>query len=647
MTVVDEVKSRLDIVEIISTYVTLNRSGQRYKAPCPFHQEKTPSFVVYPDRQSWHCFGACASGGDVFSFVMRAESLDFAETLKRLSQQAGVALPTSQRHTRENLAYQINEAAKSFYQGILASDQGVSTRSYLEKRGLTGDSLARFELGLSPPDGESLGNYLTKTGFSLEQLTEAGVVRVNDRGQSRDLFRGRLIIPIRNSRGELGGFGSRTLDDSGPKYLNSARTAVFDKGRILYGLHLAQEAARQQGLVVVEGYMDVIMAHQHGFTNVVASMGTALTRDQVAEVRRLTGKVVMALDPDAAGQQATLRSLATSWEVFQKLVTERDRKQQNGETIIFQRQEDLELKIMSLPDNLDPDELIRRSPQEWAGLVEGAVPLFEYLLPAVSQQLDISTSRGKTRVAELLFPFIAAVPEPIQQDLYFQQLAAYIGVDQGTLKASTGRLAAGRVSSHSGRSSTGTARRPNPDDTEMKSTASSFASLERDPIEEYCLALALQHPNLVPETALVPEHFRRPENRELAGQLLQLTQNPPGDIGSPGNTGPPGDIGSDAATGQKLKQIVAPALQEQLELLIEKELPPVEARNRLRVLQSAVRRLEDRFLRELKIEEAIWFSEEQPDILEEPNPNILDVNQRIRGNESNRSWLDRKTLSGR
>jgi len=631
MTVVDEVKSRLDIVEVISSYVTLNRSGQRYKAPCPFHQEKTPSFVVYPDRQSWHCFGACGSGGDVFSFVMQMEKLDFAETLKRLSQQAGVTLPTSQRHSREQVAYQINEAAKSYYQGILASDQGISVRTYLEKRGLTGDSLARFELGLSPPDGESLGIHLTGKGFSPDQLKEAGVVRINDRGQSRDFFRGRLIIPIRNSQGELGGFGSRALDDSGPKYLNSARTPVFDKGRILYGLHLAQEAARQQGLVVVEGYMDVIMAHQHGFANVVASMGTALTGDQVAEVRRLTSKVVMALDPDAAGQQATLRSLATSWEVFQKLVTERDRRQRSRETIMFQRQEDLELKVMSLPDNLDPDELIRRSPQEWTELVEGAVPLFEYLLPAVSQQLDISTPRGKARVVEILFPFIAAVPEPIQQDLYFQQLAAYIGVDEATLKASTGRLATGRTSKQAGGSGSPVAgRRPNPAGREADSTASPFARLDRDPIEEYCLALALQHPDLVPETALAPEHFRRPENRELAGQLLQLTQEPVEEV-----------------AGEKLKESVAPALQEQLEFLIAKELPPVEARNRLRVLQSAVRTLEQRFLRELKIEEAIWFSEEQLDILEEPNPAILDINQRIKGNESTRSWLDRKTLSGR
>ena len=626
MTVVDDVKSRLDVVEIISSYVTLDRSGRRYKAPCPFHQEKTPSFMVYPDRQSWHCYGACASGGDVFSFVMRAENLDFAETLKRLAQQAGVTLPTGQRPTREQDAYQINEAAKGFYQDLLASDQGSSARGYLEKRGLTQDSLGKFELGLSPRDGQSLGNYLAQKGFSLGQLTEAGVVRVNARGQSQDLFRGRLIIPIRNSRGDLAGFGSRALDDSVPKYLNSARTPVFDKGRVLYGLYLAQEAARQQGLVVVEGYMDVIMAHQNGFTNVVASMGTALTGDQVAEIRRLTSQVVMALDPDAAGQQATLRSLATSWEVFQKLVSERDKKERSRETIIFQRQEELDLKVMSLPDNLDPDELIRRSPQEWTALVEEAVPLFEYLLPAVSNQLDISSTQGKARVADMLFPFIAAVPEPIQQDLYFQQLAAYLGVAEGTLKASIAKFA--NPTARSG--SAGVSRPARTTAGEAESTSSPFAQLDRDPVEEYCLALALQHPDLLPEAGLVPEYFRRPENRELASQMLRLMD----------------DLQVED-TVQRMSQDLAPALQEQLDFLMAKELPPLEAPNRLPALQSTVRRLEDRFLRELKIEEAIWFSEEQPDVLEGPNPNILDINQRLKGIESARSWLDRKTLSGR
>ena len=519
MTVVDDVKSRLDILEVVSGYVPLNRSGRSYKAPCPFHQERTPSFFVFPDRQTWRCFGACATGGDVFSFVMRAENLEFAEVLNRLAQQAGVVLPTRQRRGEQQVAFELNEKAREYFQEILASRRGAAALAYLKQRGLTQQTVDSFELGLSPADGESLRNYLSQHGFTLEQSAMAGAVRGGDNGYYHDLFRGRLMIPIRNGQGELGGFGGRALEDATPKYLNSPRTPVFDKGRILYALHLAKESARQQGVVVVEGYMDAIMAHQHGFTNVVASMGTALTGDQVAEIRRLTGQVVMALDPDAAGQQATLRSLATSWEVFQKLAADRDNKVRGKEPIIFQRQENLTLRVAVLPEGLDPDEVIRRSPEEWSKLIEGAVPLFEYLLPALSSEVDLSTPQGKARLVETMFPFVAAVPEPIQQDHYFQALAAHVGVGGETLRASVARFA-----TQSGRGRQGNPRRnPGPPPPEASAASSAFARLDRDPVEEYCLALVLQHPELLKNGGQIqPEYFRRMENREIFNQLTML-----------------------------------------------------------------------------------------------------------------------------
>ena len=267
------------------------------------------------------------------------------------------------------------------------------------------------------------------------------MVRKNDRGEYRDWFRGRLIIPIRNPRGELCGFGSRSIDNAVPKYLNSSKTAIFDKGTILFGLNLAKKSARTDGLVIVEGYIDAIMAHQNQFTNVVASMGTALTFEQVSEVRKVTNKVVMALDPDAAGQQATLRSLASSWDVFQKTVVASRSKVRDKNPLLFNRQEDLELKIASLPDGLDPDELIRRSPAEWTNLLTNAKPLFEYLLPAMANQLDVSTPEGKSRVVEVLFPFIASISDPLQQDLYFQRLANYLDIPEHTLKANIHNIA--------------------------------------------------------------------------------------------------------------------------------------------------------------------------------------------------------------
>ena len=309
MTVIDDIKSRLDITDVVSKYVTLQRSGANSKANCPFHQEKTPSFYVFPGRQSWRCFGACATGGDVFSFVMRAENLEFKDTLERLAQQAGVELPKRQERAEQRSATDINEETRAYFQRLLASDRGKPARDYLERRGLSQQAVEKFELGLSPGDGQSLRNHLERQGFSPQQMDLAGVTRTMDSGQQRDLFRGRLMFPIRNGQGGLGGFGARALDDSQPKYLNSPRSPVFDKSRILYALHLAKDSARQQGVVIVEGYMDAIAAHEKGFTNVVASMGTAITEHQVAEIRRITGDVTMALDADAAGQQATLRSL--------------------------------------------------------------------------------------------------------------------------------------------------------------------------------------------------------------------------------------------------------------------------------------------------------------------------------------------------
>lgn len=621
MTVVDDVKSRLDILEVVSGYVPLNRSGRSYKAPCPFHQERTPSFFVFPDRQTWRCFGACATGGDVFSFVMRAENLEFAEVLNRLAQQAGVVLPTRQRRGEQQVAFELNEKAREYFQEILASRRGAAARAYLKQRGLTQQTVDSFELGLSPSDGESLRNYLSQHGFTLEQSAMAGAVRGGGSGYYHDLFRGRLMIPIRNGQGELGGFGGRALEDATPKYLNSPRTPVFDKGRILYALHLAKESARQQGVVVVEGYMDAIMAHQHGFTNVVASMGTALTGDQVAEIRRLTGQVVMALDPDAAGQQATLRSLATSWEVFQKLAADRDNKVRGKEPIIFQRQENLTLRVAVLPEGLDPDEVIRRSPEEWSKLIEGAVPLFEYLLPALSSQVDLSTPQGKARLVETMFPFVAAVPEPIQQDHYFQALAAHVGVGGETLRASVARFA-----TQSGRGRQGDPRRnPGPPPSEASAASSAFARLDRDPVEEYCLALVLQHPELlINGEDIRPEYFRRMENREIFNQLTMLA---------------PAQLNESVTS--LLRQAAGQELTEHLESLLNKELPPLEHHRRAAALQNTAHRLEERYLRELKAEEGMKFSEETADLLEEPHQEILDLNQRIKTNENARNWITR------
>ena len=612
MTVVDDIKGRLDIVEVVSRHVALQRSGRSYKANCPFHEERTPSFFVFPDRQSWRCFGGCASGGDVFSFVMRAENLEFGEVLRRLAQQTGVALPRRERRDEQQNVSQINEAARTHFQRQLASAQGSQARDYLEQRGLDRENIEKFELGLSPPDGESLNNHLLHQGFSAEHLVLAGVVRAGEDGRHRDLFRDRLMMPIRNGQGELSGFGARTLGEAEPKYLNSPRSAVFDKGRILYGLHLAKEAAIQQGVVVVEGYMDTIAAHQHGFNNVVACMGTALTEHQVAEIRRLTHRVTMALDPDAAGRQATLRSLENSWRVFQARVAGKAQG-----TTLFQRQDMPEIRVAVLPAGEDPDQLIRRSPQEWAELVEGASPLFNYVLEALSDQVDAATPQGKARLVELLFPLVAAVPEPAQQDHYFQLLASHLGVTQETLQASVGRPTVARRSRSVASSS-------------PSATPSAFARLDQDPVEDYCLAVMLRYEELgeVAE-ALRPEYFRRMENREIFARWRLARQQ-----------------GVEGPLAPWLKETIDDELSEHLGSLLERYLPPLDSPRRSAAFQDAVGRLEERHLKEMKIEEGMRFAEAPPESLEQEYPEVLELNRRIKEKQGMRTLLE-KDLSWR
>ena len=601
MTVVDDIKGRLDILEVVSRYVPLQRSGRSHKAPCPFHQEKTPSFFVFPERQSWRCFGACATGGDVFSFVMRSENMEFGDALKHLAQQTGVELPNLEKRNQNQGNFDINESARIYFQELLASAKGTEARAYLDRRGVSAQAIDKFELGLSP--SESLKNHLVKQGFSLQQLNQAGIVRTSQNGWNHDLFRSRLMFPIRNGQGGLGGFGARALDDSQPKYLNSPRTPVFDKGHILYGLHLAKESARQEGIVIVEGYMDAVAAHQEGFNNVVASMGTALTENQVAEIRRLTKDVTMALDADVAGQQATLRSLESSWRVLQTQVVGRSQG-----TTLFQRPEMLNLKIAVMPEGMDPDDLIHRSPDEWTQLIQEGPSYIEYLLKVLPVQLDASTPQGKAQIVSVVLPSIQAVPEPFQQDHYFQMLADQLGVTRETLQATIDRPGAARQT-----------RRAQP--RTRPASGLTFTGPDGDPLEEYCLTLLLHEPDLEESAeGLQPEYFRQMENREIFNQWVRVCQGRQGE--------------SSAAS---LSGLVEEELTSRLDALLNKEMPPLDPLSRQAAFRDVVIRLESRYLVELKAEEEIRFSESSTDIMEDSHLDVLEINQRIKMNQNLRN----------
>ncbi|MCY4366449.1 MAG: DNA primase [Chloroflexi bacterium] len=640
MAVIDDIKARLDILDVVSGYVSLQRSGRAFKACCPFHQERTPSFYVNQERQSWHCFGACATGGDIFGFIMKAENLEFREALQRLAQQAGVALPTRERQSEHEDLFRLNEVAREFFQQYLASSMGSDARAYVEGRGINKETVSKFELGLSPRDGQGLFNHLLKSGFTPEMTVRAGASYQRQDGGHVDAFRGRLIIPIRNGQGELAGFGSRALDDSMPKYLNTGRTPVFDKGRTLYGMYLARDSARQQGIVIVEGYMDAISAHQHGYDNVVASMGTALTEYQVAEVLRTTRQVTMALDADAAGQQATLRSLESSWQVFQNRQV-----WQSGGASSPQRQEDLNLRVAILTDGKDPDEVIRQSPEKWEELVSNGVPLFDYLLPALSAQVNTSTPEGKVRMVERVSPFIYAVNEPILQDSYLRKLADFLAVRDETLRATLNRPNMRQADSRSANGARGNGARANsagPGERPSNRNGvdrSALLAEERDSLDERCLTLLLQFPDLaedLPELGgLPPEYFRRPENREIYVQLTRAW------------TEAPEMLMPDNSLSEQTKRYLLPELGEHVERLASRKLPPMEPWVRKDEFHQVLARMEERQLKELKAAEQIRFSGDLTEIPEEATEETLNLNRKIKENQDSREQYSQKVLRGR
>ncbi len=435
MSVIDEVKDRLDIVEVISSYVPLQKSGRNYKALCPFHSEKTPSFVVFPDSQHWHCFGACSEGGDVFTFVMKREGWDFRTALEELARRAGVELrprtpaQVEAQDEADRLRSALTTAAQYYNHLLRHAPEAEAARAYVTRRGLSDETIERFLLGYSLPGWERTRAYLTERGYTVEELAKAGLLVQREDGSSTyDRFRERLMIPIRDAQGRIIGFGARTLDPEGvPKYINSPQTVLFDKSRTLFGLDLARQAIRREDrVVIVEGYMDVMQAHQAGFANVVAQMGTALTEPQLRQLQRYTKRFVLALDPDAAGVQATLRGVEVAREAleqeWQPIFDPRG-------LVGYEARLGAEIRILRLPGDQDPDDLIREGPQRWATLVEEAVSVVDFYLQILLEGLDLDDTKAKARVVDTLLPVLRAVANPVEREDYVQKMARALRVD--------------------------------------------------------------------------------------------------------------------------------------------------------------------------------------------------------------------------
>ncbi len=435
---IEDIKSRLDIIEVISLHVSLKKAGRNYKGLCPFHNEKTPSFVVFPGQGTYHCFG-CNAGGDIFTFVMKTLNLDFSDALRMLAEKAGVELPERQMAQEDREAHQrlldlMSAAAGYFNHLLLHAEAAASARAYLERREISRQTIETFQLGYALDEWESLGRYLGSKGYKPEEVLQAGlaVQREGDRGQY-DRFRGRVIYPIRNLKGQVVGFGGRVLDDSHPKYLNSSDSPVFTKGANLYGIDQARQAIIEAGAaVVVEGYMDVLAAHQRGFRNVVASLGTAITEEQLRLLKRYSKNIVLALDPDTAGAEATLRGLDVARQSLDRVtvaVPTPKRDYFSREYIRYEYKLDANLRIATMPDGKDPDDVLRADPQEWARLIEAAAPVVDYYLSAVLAQADLSNPKGIATAVSRLAPILAEVPDPTARAVYTQRLADRLKLD--------------------------------------------------------------------------------------------------------------------------------------------------------------------------------------------------------------------------
>ncbi len=439
MDVVEEIKARLDIVDVIGSYISLQRSGKNYKALCPFHEEKTPSFIVFPETQTWHCFGACNTGGDIFSFVMKKEGVDFKEALRMLAQRAGIPLeeqrqgPDEGGELRERLRA-MHAAATAYYQENLHRRPiGKVAREYVKQRGLSAEIIATFQLGYAPDAWDGLMKYLAGLGYTEEEMEQGGLIIRREDGRTYDRFRNRLIIPIHDTQGRVIAFAGRVIGSGEPKYLNSPQTPLFDKGRTLYGYYQAVRTIRSEDrVIIVEGYMDVLAAHQAGFRNVVASMGTALTATQLRLLSRHTKHIILALDADTAGQKAALRGVEVAREALDR----------NVEPFItptgalrFQASLDVDIRLLTLPEGFDPDDLIRQDPQQWATLVEEALPVVEFYLEHVRNTLDLNTPEGKRDAVRIMSPLIQEITDATVRDHYLQQLARLLRVDERALAA--------------------------------------------------------------------------------------------------------------------------------------------------------------------------------------------------------------------
>jgi DNA primase len=416
----EEIKSRVDIHDLIAEYLQLKQSGAgSFKAICPFHSEKTPSFHVSTEKQIWHCFG-CGKGGDCFAFLMEIEGMDFPEALRHLGNKVGVEVTrfSSEKTNEHQRLTGINELAGKFFEKVLTDSPSASAaREYVGKRGISEDLRAKFGLGFAPEGWDTLVAFLQKRGFNGSEIERAGLALRRKSGDGWiDRFRNRVMIPLRNAHGDTVGFTGRAMpgsDDQGPKYMNSPETPIYHKGKLLFGLDLAKRAIKDAGcLIIVEGNLDVVASHKAGVANVVASSGTALTPEQLDLIKRYTKTIVFSFDADAAGFKAARRGIALA------------------------RAAGFDIRVAVLPPSAgkDPDEAVQKDPSLWSGAVSRTVPIMQYYIDRAITGRDLSNVDDKRAIAALILPELATIQDVVEREHWLQVSADLLRTDIAVLR---------------------------------------------------------------------------------------------------------------------------------------------------------------------------------------------------------------------
>lgn len=415
----EEIKAKLDIVDVLRDYIQLTAAGINFRARCPFHQEKSPSFMVSPEKQIWHCFG-CGKGGDIFSFIMEMEGLEFVEVLRLLATKAGVTLTKQDpklASERNKMLDMIDLARKYYHRVLTETSEAEMARKYLKERGLTKETIEEWQIGYSPDAWENVTNLLRKRGYKEQEIFSAGLSIKKNKGTGYyDRFRGRIMFPLNDINSNTVGFTARVSPEKEKtekmgKYINSPQSQVYDKSKVLFGLDKAKlEIKNNDKAIIVEGQMDVITAHQHGFRNVVASSGTALTTEQVTLIKRFTNNIVLAFDMDDAGAMAIERGMREAMQA------------------------ELNIKVILLPDGKDPDECIKTNLAGWKLAVTNAKPIMEYMLDKTTENLDLTQVENKRTVVQKILPVINALGNNIEKDFWLRRLGGILDISDELLK---------------------------------------------------------------------------------------------------------------------------------------------------------------------------------------------------------------------